>query len=63
MDGEGHGGLSIVWIGKRDCVKIDLIPIDQGRILSVKSGNPITIHDEDIGALLPGTMVCFFAGS
>lgn len=31
---------------------------DMRRLLSVKSGNPITIHDEDIGTTWPNAMVC-----
>ena len=61
-DVDEPGGLSIAWIGKIETAA-RLISTNQDRILSVKSGNPITIHDEDIGTLLPATTVCLFAES
>jgi hypothetical protein len=38
-------------------VKLVLMP--QLRVLSVKSGNPITIQDEDIGITWPAALVGF----
>lgn len=44
LDRYAHSGIQ-----KMCCVT----PADSDRILSVKSGNPITIHDEDIGTAWP----------
>lgn len=56
----GLGGLSTAWTGNLanslKFQKTTLILMD--RLLSVKSGNPITIHDEDIGITWPTTVVC-----
>lgn len=58
--GDVFGGLCTVWIG--ECY-LDHLRAQAylDRILCVKSGNPITIADEDIGVLLPSQLVRLFA--
>jgi hypothetical protein len=47
------GSVSRILPGRRDSYTI----LIHDRLLSVKSGNPITIHDEDIGITWPGAVV------
>ena len=53
--GDEHGGLYIAWIGmsSSSCSVNEQLWLTSARLLSVKSGNPITIHDEDIGIEWP----------
>ena len=53
-----YGGQFIVWIG-RDGLPIGSTKpdVDVGRILCVKSGNPLTIADQDIGVHPPSRLV------
>lgn len=50
------GGLSTQWIGESSLATRSELAVDRGRILCAKSGNPITILDEDIGVLPPSRL-------
>lgn len=57
--GAVYGGPFIAWIGIAASKELLFATLANCyRILCVKSGNPLTIADQDIGVLPPSQLVC-----